>query len=83
MARSGWVPESPRAPKRSPSVLTRREREIVQLLCEGKSNKETAGALEISVKTVETHRARIMSKLRLSSFAELVHYAIRNKIINP
>lgn len=63
--------------------LTAREREIVELLSEGKSNKEAASALKISVKTVEAHRASIMHKLNLSSFADLVHYAIRNKIVEP
>jgi len=81
VARSGWAPQSPRSPKHPPSVLTRREREIVQLICEGQNNKGAAGLLGISVKTVETHRARIMSKLRLKSFAELVHFAIRNRIV--
>ena len=61
--------------------LTPREREIVQLLSEGKSNKETGAVLGISIKTVETHRATTMRKLRLDSFADLVRYAIRNKII--
>ena len=61
--------------------LTPREREIVQLLGEGKSNKEAAALLGISIKTVETHRAAVMRKLRLDSFADLVRYAIRNKII--
>jgi len=61
--------------------LTPREREIVQLLGEGKSNKEVGALLGISVKTVETHRAAVMRKLRLDSFAALVRYAIRNKII--
>ena len=61
--------------------LTPREREIVQLLGEGKSNKEVATVLGISIKTVETHRAATMRKLRLDSFADLVRYAIRNKII--
>ncbi len=61
--------------------LTPREREIVQLLGEGKSNKETAAVLGISIKTVETHRASIMHKLRLESFAGLMRYAIRNKIV--
>jgi DNA-binding NarL/FixJ family response regulator len=65
------------------SELTAREREIVQLLAEGKSNKEVASTLGISVKTVETHRAAIMKKLRLASFAELVRYAIRQKIVQP
>jgi DNA-binding NarL/FixJ family response regulator len=61
--------------------LTPREREIVQLLGEGKSNKDVATLLGISIKTVETHRAAIMRKLQLDSFADLVRYAIRNKII--
>jgi len=61
--------------------LTPREREIVQLLGEGKSNKEAGATLGISIKTVETHRAATMRKLRLDSFADLVRYAIRNKII--
>lgn len=63
--------------------LTPREREIVQLVAEGKSNKEVADALDISVKTVETHRANIMSKLDLRAVADLVRYAIRNGIIQP
>jgi DNA-binding NarL/FixJ family response regulator len=63
------------------SSLTPRERELVQLLAEGKSNKEAAGTLGISVKTVETHRAAIMHKLSLRSVSDLVRYAVRNKII--
>jgi DNA-binding NarL/FixJ family response regulator len=63
--------------------LTPREREIVQLLAEGKSNKEVANALAISVKTAETHRARIMAKLGLRSIGELVRYAVRNRIVEP
>lgn len=61
--------------------LTPREREIVRLLAGGKSNKEVASQLDISVKTVEAHRANIMHKLNLSAFSDLVHYAIRNKIV--
>jgi len=63
-------------------MLTRREREVLQLLAEGKSNKEIAVALRISVKTAETHRARLMAKLGVHSMAELVRYAIRNQIID-
>jgi DNA-binding NarL/FixJ family response regulator len=63
--------------------LTPREREIVQLLAGGKSNKEVAAQLDISTKTVEAHRANIMHKLNLSAFSDLVHYAIRNKIVEP
>jgi DNA-binding NarL/FixJ family response regulator len=61
--------------------LTSREREIVQLISEGKSNREVAGALGISVRTAETHRASILRRLNLSSIADLVRYAIRNKMI--
>jgi DNA-binding NarL/FixJ family response regulator len=64
-------------------VLTAREREIVQLLAESKSNKEIANALGISVKTVQTHRATIMRKLGINSIVELVHYAIRNNLVAP
>jgi DNA-binding NarL/FixJ family response regulator len=64
-------------------MLTPREREVLQLLTEGLSNKEAASALNISVMTVETHRANIMQKLGAHSIADLVHYAARNKIITP
>jgi DNA-binding NarL/FixJ family response regulator len=64
-------------------MLTAREREVLQKLVEGESNKETAAILNISVLTVETHRANIMQKLGLHSIAELVHYAVRHKIIRP
>lgn len=62
--------------------LTPREREIVQLLAEGKSNKEAAAVLNISVKTVETHRTNIMRKLRFHSIGELVRYAVKNNIVS-
>ena len=61
--------------------LTTREREIVQLIAEGGSNKSIAMALNISVKTVETHRSASMRKLKLHSSAELVRYAVKNKLI--
>ena len=63
--------------------LTSREREIVQLLGEGRTNKEVATMLNLSVKTVEAHRANIMRKLRLRSVTDLVRYAIRNKFVEP
>ena len=63
--------------------LSPREREIVQLLAEGRSNKEVAVALGISVKTAETHRARIMQKMGFHSVTELVRYAIRTRMIEP
>ena len=62
-------------------TLTDREREIVQMLAEGESNKQIASKLCISVKTVETHRATIMRKLDINSIVELVHYAIRNQLV--
>jgi len=61
--------------------LTARELEVVHLLAGGKSSKEVAEMLKISVKTAETHRANIMRKLELHSVSELVRYAIRNRII--
>jgi DNA-binding NarL/FixJ family response regulator len=61
--------------------LTSREREVVQLLAEGKSSKEVAVVLNLSVKTAETHRTNIMRKLDLHSVADLVRYAIRNNIV--
>ena len=70
-------------PSRSPSILTPREREIVQLIAEGHSNKQITGFLNLSIKTVETHRAAVMRKLKLSSAAELVRYAVRNKFVEP
>lgn len=63
--------------------LTARERETVQLISEGKSNKQVAEALGISVRTAENHRASILRKLKLDSIAGLVRYAIRNKLIEP
>lgn len=65
------------------ATLTHREREVVQLIAEGKINKEISHILNISVKTVETHRASSMHKLKLRTTAELVRYAVRNNIIQP
>ncbi len=59
------------------SVLTHREREVLQMLAEGRSTKEIAASLSISVKTIETHRQQIMDKLKIRSVAELTKYAIR------
>ena len=64
------------------NILSRRERQVVQLLSRGKSNKEAADMLGISVRTVETHRANIMAKLEVHSVGELVLYAVRNNIVN-
>jgi DNA-binding NarL/FixJ family response regulator len=61
--------------------LSPRERHIVQLLAEGKSNKDVARMLDISVKTVETHRSNIMRKMGFASLSDLVRYAVRNRIV--
>jgi DNA-binding NarL/FixJ family response regulator len=78
--------QSPRARQQKASTarrLSAREREIVQLLAEGKRTKEIATTLGISIRTAETHRSNIMRKLALHSVGELVRYAVRNKIIDP
>jgi DNA-binding NarL/FixJ family response regulator len=82
-ARSAEELTPPDGAKISRQRLTPREREILQLLAEGKSNKEVASLLGISVNTAEAHRANIMLKLGVHSLAELVHYAVRNQIIKP
>ena len=61
--------------------LSAREREVMQLLAEGKSNLEVSAKLGISVRTMETHRANILRKLKINSIAGIVLYAIRNKLI--
>ncbi|HKM91518.1 MAG TPA: response regulator transcription factor [Candidatus Acidoferrales bacterium] len=82
ISRAGpWGADPAVRTRRSRGRLTQREREIVQLLAEGKSNKEVAGVLGISVRTAETHRANIMLKLDLHSVVDLVRYAVRNRII--
>ncbi len=63
-------------------LLTAREREILQLLAEGKSNKDVAGRLGLSTYTVETHRGNLMEKLNLHSMPELILYAVRKGIIS-
>jgi DNA-binding CsgD family transcriptional regulator len=62
-------------------ALTTREREVVQLLAEGRSSKEVAAVLGLSVKTAESHRANVMRKLQIHSVGELVLYAVRNQIV--
>lgn len=71
--------ESPQPSRRR---LSQREREVLQLLAEGKSNKEVGAVLGISVKTVETHRGNLMAKLAAHSLSDLVRYAIQNEIIH-
>jgi DNA-binding NarL/FixJ family response regulator len=65
----------------SDDILTTREREVIQLLAEGKTSKEVAVALNLSVKTAETHRTNLMRKLDLHSIADLTRYAVRNGIV--
>jgi DNA-binding NarL/FixJ family response regulator len=76
------MPSSPQ-PSLLRKSLSAREREIVQLLAEGKSTKEVAVILGISVKTAETHRSNIMRKLEMHSVSELIRYAVRNNMIEP
>jgi DNA-binding NarL/FixJ family response regulator len=74
-------PEPLKASSTAGERLTSREREIVQLLAEGQSNKQIATKLDLSVKTVETHRTSAMRKLGLKSLPDLVRFAIRNQIV--
>jgi DNA-binding CsgD family transcriptional regulator len=71
----------PKATDHEFSQITAREREVIQLLAEGKSSKEVANILGISFKTAETHRANLMRKLNCHSVAEIVRYAVRNHIV--
>jgi DNA-binding NarL/FixJ family response regulator len=66
-----------------PYPLTGREREVLQLLAEGKTNKEVGNLLGVTVKTAETYRAALMRKLGLNSLSDLVRYAVRNQVIEP
>jgi DNA-binding NarL/FixJ family response regulator len=63
--------------------LTPRQREILQLVAEGRSTKEVAALLDLSIKTVETHRSQIMARLDIHDVAGLVRYAIRTGLVNP
>ena len=77
----GYLGKGPKVSEEGFSQITGREREIVQLLAEGKSCKEVATILGISTKTAETHRSNLMRKLNCHSVAELVRYAIRNHLV--
>ena len=78
---AGISPHARTGDPAEPAALTPREREVVQLAAEGRSSKEIAVTLGISVKTCETHRTNILRKLGLRSISDLVRYAIRNKIV--
>ncbi|HEX8039379.1 MAG TPA: response regulator transcription factor [Chryseosolibacter sp.] len=78
-----YTVEKLKNPKKAlPNQLTKREREVLALVAGGKSNKEIAEALDISVKTVETHKTHILIKLGLNNNSELVRFAIKNKIVS-
>jgi DNA-binding NarL/FixJ family response regulator len=83
MVLEGFLNRRHQTPSDKPATpnLTSREREIVQLLAEGKSTKEIAITLGLSVKTAETHRSNLMRKLDLHSVGEVVLYAVRNNIV--
>ena len=68
---------------RADMLLTSREQSVVQLIAEGHTNRSISAVLKLSVKTVETHRASAMRKLRMSSTAELVRYAVRKRLVSP
>jgi len=70
-------------PARAPAALTERQRQILQLVAEGRQNKEMAEVLGVSVKTVEFHRGRLMAKLNARSVAELTRYAVQEGLIDP
>jgi DNA-binding NarL/FixJ family response regulator len=81
MVLNGFLDRNGDTPKPFKDRLTPREREVVQLLAEGKTSKEVAVVLNLSVKTAETHRTNVMRKLDLHSVADLVRYAVRNNIV--
>jgi len=74
-------PEPSGANENHGGIPSPRERQVMQLLAEGKANKEMAAILELSTRTVEMYRARLMAKLKLHSVAELVRYAVRHNLI--
>lgn len=81
MVLNGYLHQEKEAQPSAKAVLTPREREVIQLFAEGKTSKEVAVALKLSVKTAETHRTNLMRKLDLHSVADLTLYAIRNGIV--
>ena len=81
MVLNGYLHQEKESQVLAKAVLTPREREVIQLLAEGKTSKEVAVALKLSVKTAETHRTNLMRKLDLHSVADLTLYAIRNGIV--
>jgi DNA-binding NarL/FixJ family response regulator len=80
LRREWQVPICNSSPNRT--VLGKREREVVRLLAEGKSNKEIAPLLNITARTVETYRSRIMGKLNIHCLAQLIRYAVQNGLVH-
>ncbi|MDH5234892.1 MAG: response regulator transcription factor [Gemmatimonadota bacterium] len=84
MVLAGFLdPDDPAGARSGAERLTAREREVLQLLAEGRSSKEVAAGLRVSTKTVEVHRANLMRKLDLHSVADLVRWAVRHHVIEP
>lgn len=83
MVVDGFINDCQKKSRSGAEAISTREREILQLLAEGASNKDISGMLSLSIKTVETHRANIMRKLGFRNVADLVLYAVRNHIIEP
>ena len=82
MVLNGFLKTDKKNKEGESDILSPRERELVQFIAEGKSNKEMADLLKISIKTVETHRTNLMRKLDLHTISDLVRYAVRNKIVD-
>jgi DNA-binding NarL/FixJ family response regulator len=80
LSRARQVPICNSSPNRT--ILGKREREVVRLLAEGKSNKEIAPILKITPRTVETYRSRIMGKLNIHCLAQLIRYAVQNGLVH-
>lgn len=83
-AMTKWLLKQPAASaekKRDPAALTRRETEVLRLIAKGHTNSQIADVLGLSVRTVESHRANLMGKLRLQTRVELVLYAVKNKLL--
>lgn len=78
---ANWLTEPETNGSKKDGILSTREIQVLKLLAEGYSNKEIANLLHISAKTIETHRYRIMDKLELNNFADLVKYAIKEQLI--
>ena len=81
-------PEPPAVSAHAGSVLpgiplTQRELDVIKLLAQGKSNKEAASSLNVSARTVESHRNHIMRKMNFASFSDMVRFAVRNKVVDP